>query len=133
MKRLLIIFSLISALTLNFEAGAQQRSNDVFTPIGKYLAQGNTDALSAWFADNLQISVISQETSASKSQAKQILKAFFGNYTPRNFTITHTAGKSKIKYALGELIAGGERFHVTVFVICKDGDLKIQQLSITRA
>ena len=91
---------------------------DVFIPISKYIAQGNADNLSAWFDDT------------SKAQAKQIVKSFFENYTPRSFAINHTAGRDNMKYALGTLKAGGENFSVTIFVSAKGKSFKIQQLKI---
>ena len=103
---------------------------DVFIPISKYMAQGNADNLSAWFDDTLEISVISQASNASKAQAKQIVKTFFENYSPRSFTINHTAGRDNKKYALGTLKAGGESFSVTIFVSAKGKSFKIQQLKI---
>lgn len=111
---------------------AQTKEYDVFVPIGKYLAQGNEEALSAWFADNMEISILSRESTASRSQAKQIIKSFFENYSPRNFSVSHTAGKSKMKYALGILAAGGEKFSVMIVANCKNGTYRIQQLSIQR-
>lgn len=111
---------------------AQQKENDVFVPISKYISQGNVDALSAWFDDNLEISVISKSTEASKAQARQILKTFFESHTPRTFIITHQAGKGNMKYALAELNAGGERFQVMIFVSCVKGSYRIQQLKIDR-
>ncbi|MBO4455740.1 MAG: DUF4783 domain-containing protein [Bacteroidales bacterium] len=107
-------------------------SDDVFIPISKYLAAGNADALSAWFGDNLEIAVLAKESDASRAQARQIVKTFFDNHTPRSFNITHTAGRANMKYALGTLIAGGEAFSVTIFMSCKNDTYKIQQLKIER-
>lgn len=107
-------------------------SYDVFVPIAKYIGQGDAEKLSAWFADNLEISIMSTSNDSSRNQAKQILKTFFSNYTPRSFKINHTASRSNSKYALGYLNAGGEVFMVTIFVCnCKDR-YKIQQLKIDR-
>lgn len=128
-KKIAVITVFLLNCLLSF---AQDSSYDVFAPIGKYLSKGNSEALSAWFADNLQISVISQESTASKSQARQIVKAFFETYTPRDFNISHTAGRSNMKYALGVLNAGGELFSVTIFVTYKGGTYKIQMLNIAR-
>ena len=106
---------------------------DVFIPISKYMAQGNADNLSAWFDDNLEIAVISQGSNASKAQARQIVKTFFDAYTPRSFDISHKASRANMKYALGQLNAGGEVFIVTIFVSSKaDGTYQIQQLKIDR-
>lgn len=109
---------------------AQNGIYDVFVPIAKYLSQGDSDALSAWFADNLEVAVLSRETDASRSQARQILKSFFSSYEPHSFEITHTAGRENMKYALGNLDAGEEKFLVTVFVRSKGDSYKIQQLKI---
>ena len=97
-----------------------------------YIKQGNVDYLSAWFDDNLEISIISSLNNSSKRPARQIVKAFFDSHTPRSFDISHIAGRSNMKYALGTLTAGGENFSVTIFVSFKDGEYKIQQLKIER-
>lgn len=111
---------------------AQTEGNEVFVPISKYLTQGDSEKLSAWFDDSLEISIISSLNNSSKSQARQILKAFFDSHTPRSFDISHIAGRSNMKYALGTLTAGGENFNVTIFISCKNGEYKIQQLKIER-
>ena len=130
--KILVIFafSLCALLCGSTRAAAQSEGYDVFVPISKYLTQGNHDALSAWFADNLEVSILSRSVDASRSQARQIVKAFFDAHTPRSFIITHTAGRANMKYVIGELNAGGENFRVTIFVICQDEKYKIQQLKI---
>ena len=112
MKRL---FTTLAALLLLTVTGlsAQDKGYDVFVPIGKYISQGDAASLSAWFADNLEVSIIS--------------------YTPRSFDISHKASRSNMKYALGQLSAGGEVFVVTIFVSSKaDGTYQIQQFKIDR-
>lgn len=113
-------------------ASAAGDSYDVFVPIGKYLGQGDAERLSAWFADNLEITIFSTTNDSSKKQAKQILKSFFNNHNPRSFEISHTASRSNSKYAIGYLNAGGEVFEVTIFVSGADDGYKIQQLKIDR-
>ena len=127
-----IAFLLAALLGGSLRCAAQKDGYDVFVPISKYLTQGNYDALSAWFADNLEVSVLSRSVDASKSQARQIVKAFFDAHTPRTFNITHTAGRANMKYVIGDLNAGGENYRVTIFVICKDEAYSIQQLKIDR-
>lgn len=127
-----IAAAILPAMLLCAQAQAQSERNDVFTPIGKYMVKGDADCLSAWFDDNLEVCVASQESNASRAQAKQILKTFFDAYTPRSFDITHTAERANMKYALGNLNAGGETFTVTIFVSTKSDGYKIQQLKIER-
>ncbi len=130
MNRLITTTSLLIALSFGVSASAQSGYYDVFVPISKYMAGGDAESLSAWFADNLEITILGNTNDSSKNQARQILKAFFSSYTPREFQIMHTAGRANLKYALGSLHAGGEIFMVTIFVSSKDDVYKIQQLKI---
>ena len=114
------------------DATAQDTGYDVFNPIAKYLAMGDADKLSAWFSDNLEVTIFSDSNDSSRNQARQIMKSFFRSYTPRSFEITHRAGRSNMKYALGTLTAGGEMFIVTIFVGYSDTSYKIQHLKIER-
>lgn len=133
MKRF-IASAFIAAVSILFcsRIMAQDSSYDVFNPIAKYLAKGDADKLSAWFSDNLEVTIFSKSNDSSSNQARQIVKSFFKSYTPRSFEITHKAGRSNMKYALGTLNAGGELFNVTIFVSYKDSDYQIQHLKIER-
>ena len=128
----LIIISVSVLLCGRLSAQNPETTGDVIVPISKYIVQANPDALSAWFADNLEISVLSRETNASRAQAKLIVKSFFDTYTPRSFEVTHSASRANMKYVLGTMNAGGESFLVTIFVTSKDEKCKIQQFKIER-
>lgn len=132
MKNCLSIASAFISLFIGVGSYAQDTSYDVFVPIAKYMQAGDADKLSAWFADNLEITIFTVTNDSSRSQARQILKTFFSSYTPRSFDLTHKAGRANMKYALGSLNAGGEIFIVTIFVSYKDTSYKIQQIKIER-
>lgn len=106
----------------------------VFSSIIKYLSAGDVASLSSWFADNLDITVLSSSRNCSKAQARQILRNFFATYTPRSFEVTHRASDANKKYLIGILNAGGENFQVTIYATSSGGDTyKIQQLGIARS
>ena len=126
-KALLSFVFLASSFAVSFA-----QDQDVFVPIGKYIQRGDSEKLSAWFATNLELDILGNVNDCSKIQAKQIMKDFFITYTPKNFIIIHKSGKAPMKYAIGTLHAGGEKFRVTLFVkISKSGNL-IQQMRIER-
>ena len=105
----------------------------VFSPIIKYLSAGDAASLSTWFADNLDVTVISTSRNCSKKQAREILRNFFASNTPRSFQVTHKASESNKKYLIGLLNAGGELFQVTIYATSNGSDTyRIQQLSISR-
>lgn len=133
MRRTFRLISLIVALLSCGVLAAQPKGYDVFSPIAKYIAAGDAESLSKWFADNLEVSILAHESDASREQARQIVKAFFENYTPRSFNITHTAGRANMKYALATMNAGGEMLMVTLFV-CSKGDegYRIQLFKVER-
>lgn len=132
-RRIKTIWAAVAVMmSLPMTAHAQGEGYDVFTPIAKYIAAGDADKLSAWFSDNLEITIFSSTNDSSRNQACQIMKSFFRSYTPRSFEITHMAGRTNMKYALGTLTAGGEIFIVTIFVGFKDSSYNIQHLKIER-
>lgn len=127
--RILILF--ISILLLSV-SGAKAQNQDVFVPIGKYIQNGDAESLSAWFASNLELDILGKINDCSKVQATQIMKDFFVTYTPKNFSIIHKSGKAPMKYAIGNLNAGGETFRLTLFVKTQSNGNQIQQLRIER-
>lgn len=131
-ERIIGFVAAAAAMLVCTEASAQDSSYDVFNPISKYIACGDAEKLSAWFSDNLEVTIFSNSNDSSRNQARQIMKSFFRSYTPRSFEITHKAGRSNKKYALGTLNAGGEMFTVTIFVNYADTDYRIQHLKIER-
>lgn len=105
----------------------------VFSSITKYLTLGDAASLSSWFAENLDVTVISSTRNCSRKQAQEILRSFFESNTPRSFQITHKASEANKKYLIGLLNAGGELFQVTIYATASAGDTyKIQQLNISR-
>ncbi|MDD2594369.1 MAG: DUF4783 domain-containing protein [Bacteroidales bacterium] len=130
MKKVLLL-ALLSVFSLNI-ASAQQNDQDAFTPIGKYIQSGDYEKLSAWFADNLELDILGAINNCTRNQAKLIMKNFFTNYTPKKFTIIHKSGKAPMKYAVGSLSAGGEKFRIILFVKTTDNITSVQQLKIER-
>ena len=114
------------------QQGQPQNSNDVFTSIGKYIEAGDSEKLSAWFADNLELDITGSVNSCTRSQAKLIMKNFFNNNTPKKFSIIHKSGRPPMSYAVGSLSAGAEKFRVIIYVRTDDGKNSIQQLRIEK-
>lgn len=117
-------FSSVSAQTVS--------EQDVFVPIAKYIQNGDSEKLSAWFAQNLEIDILGTENVCSKAQAKQIIKEFFSNYSPKSFSVSYRSGKPPMRYAVGTLSAGGSKFRVTLFVKTQDDGNFIQQLRVEK-
>lgn len=90
--------------------------SDVFVPISKYIKSGDAERLSAWFASTLEVEMLGNSNVCSKQQAKRIMKEFFNEYSPKEFEVTHRSGKVPMRYAIGNLVAGGSKFRITLHV-----------------
>lgn len=132
MKLIIKLSCLLLALLPTISANAQNSSDDVFVPLSKYITRGDVESLSAWFDNNLEISVLTQGGMASKAQAKQIMKTFFAEHKPESFEVNHTAGKANMKYILARLKTEGELYHVVLFLNSRRGTYRIQQIKIDR-
>ncbi len=105
---------------------------DVFTPIGKYMQNGDYDNLSAWFADNLELDIFGETNTCSRNQARLIMKKFFEEYTPKRFTVMHKSSQATMRYAVAEFAAGGELFRILLYVNGGDGRSYIEQIVVSR-
>ena len=134
----ILLASAIALLGLISRPSAAQNSFvaetpvDVFSPICKYIQTGDSEKLSAWFADNLELDILGAVNNSTRNQARSIMKNFFNNYNPKQFTIIHRSGKAPIKYAVGTLDAGGERFRIILNVKTNEERSYIQHLKIER-
>ena len=113
-------------------ASAQNEVADIFAPISKYMEQGDCEKLSAWFADNLELDILGAVNNCSRNQAKLIMRNFFSNYTPKHLDIIQRSGSSPMKYAVGTLDAGGEKFRIILYVKADGGKSYVEQLKISR-
>ena len=138
MNRLVLILGLLSFLPMRamsqnvVKASVEKDESSVFVPIAKYLQRGDAECLAAWFADNLQVNVMGTVSNCSRSQARQIIRNFFTNYTPRNFDIVYKSGTYPMEYAVGNLDSGGNIFTVTILVKTNDAGNYIEQLKIEK-
>lgn len=135
-----LLLPIIAAFSCN-EAAAQSaapvanmkvQGPDELSSIARYLGNGDVDKLSAWFSASIEIVVLGESNICSRSQAKQILKAFYESYTPNSFEVTHKAAHGNVKYAVGSLKAGGTLFTVTLFLCLKETCYDIHQLKIEK-
>lgn len=131
--------TILSLLLASFSAvvpvilGAQDaESKVVFTSIGNDLKSGDAATFTQWFAEDIEIDVLGTAGVCSRSQARQLMKNFYSRYTPKSFTIVHLSGSLPMRYCIGTLIAGGERFRVTLFVKSQRDIHTLQQIRIEK-
>lgn len=111
---------------------AQEGPKDIFDNIGNDLQRGDATIFAQWFADDIEIDVLGTAGVCSRSQARQLMKNFYARYTPKSFTIVHMSGSLPMRYCIGTLLAGGERFRVTLFLKSDRETHRLQQVRIEK-
>lgn len=120
-------------MTVPLQTKAQdQESKTLFTAIGNDLKSGDAATFAQWFAEDIEIEILGSTGVCSRSQARQLMKKFYSRYTPKSFTIVHLSGAVPMRYCIGTLLAGGERFRVTLFVKSKREEHTLQQVRIEK-
>ena len=128
-----LLGAVLLVLVFCLNTKAQSQGGDVFIPIAKYIQKGDADKLSAWFAKNLEIDIFGNPTECSQTQATQIMKNFFSQYTPKSFVIIHKSGNPPMKYAIGTLKTGSENLRVTLLVRTNPDTPQILRIRIERS
>ena len=90
---------------------------------------GNAKTLSTHFDNSVEVTILDQEGTYSRSQAEVIVRNFFDKYGVKGFRIIHkgeSGGNSK--YAIGKLESNRGTFRTYIYVKKKGDQLLIQQL-----
>lgn len=92
---------------------------------------GDAESIASMCKDKCLISILDDEGAYSKSQATQVLKAFFTKYPSGSFTYVHKgSGSSEGAFGIGTYVSRGEEFRVTVHFKKINGTFKIESISI---
>ncbi|MFT5780332.1 MAG: hypothetical protein ACI837_003294 [Crocinitomicaceae bacterium] len=81
-------------------------------------------------ADNVDITLPSNEGVYSKSQAMHVLKNFFSKHQAKSCSIMHTGNSGDSYYLLADLTAGGESYGVFIYHKASNGSHVIQKITI---
>jgi len=92
---------------------------------------GNAGLLAQHFNNTVEFNMLDNENIYSKVQAEIILREFFKNNVPVDFSLLHQGGKESSKYAIGILTTqNNKKFRVTFLIKNIDNKSFIHQLRI---
>jgi hypothetical protein len=127
-----LLLACIYAIIPSTAYSQDDESKVLFTSIGDDLKSGDAATFAQWFAEDMEVDVMGNAGVCSRSQARQLMKNFYERYTPKSFSIVHMSGSLPMRYCIGNLIAGGERFRVTLFVKTQRETHQLQQIRIEK-
>ncbi|OFY16891.1 MAG: hypothetical protein A2X11_00740 [Bacteroidetes bacterium GWE2_42_24] len=109
----------------------QAQGKDIIPVIEKALTAGNSQLISTYFADHVNLSLPGTDGVYSKEQAGAILKEFFTRHKPTQFKVTHK-GKSGegASYFVGTLTCGAKKFSLYVLLHKTANNSTIKQFQV---
>jgi len=96
------------------------------------IRKGDARKLSAFFHQNLEMTILDKDYMSSKIQATRILEDFFRNNKPVDFSISFEGTKEKSKYVIGTLNTKNKNFRINIFFLNKGEEMLIYYLSIEK-
>ena len=123
---------ILTILLLNTLVLSQVLGQTVPEGLVEAMAQGDASAISEYFHQSLEMSILEQDYECSKNQATRIMESFFKKHKPTEFKVSFEGTKEQSKYAIGTLSTKEGTFRVNLFFINKQGLRLIYYLSIEK-
>jgi len=106
---------------------------DVFDDIALAIKSGNYREVAKYFGTRVELKINNADNMYSKAQAELILKEFFDNNPPVNFTIKHKSNASKgLQYVIGYLQTTTGKFRTYILLKEYDSKLYIQEMQFDK-
>jgi len=112
--------------------GAESNAQEIPDQIMSALAKGDAKEISKHFHSSVQLILLDSEGMYNREQAEQILRIFFSQHQPTDFTVRHEGGSltKDSRFIIGILRTGKGIYRVSLFLKIIDGNLSIHQLRI---
>ncbi|MCF0166054.1 MAG: DUF4783 domain-containing protein [Bacteroidales bacterium] len=108
------------------------QDSDVFVPLCKYLQKGDADSFSAWFADIIDLQMLTTTKTCSRNQACEIMREFFRSYSPKEVQTIYKGGEYPHRYCIVNYFGGGETFRVTMAVQSSESGNWVELLKVEK-
>jgi len=109
----------------------QQEDADVIEDIATEIRGANSTTLSGYFNETVDLTLLDNEGTYSKSQAELIMKDFFTKNPPDTFEINHQGSSNKGSiYAIGTYVTTDNSYRNYILLKKISGDLKITQFRL---
>lgn len=121
MKYLFIIFFLPTSMLF-----AQPNFSSVISAV----KAGNVQSINKYFDLNVDVTVGDNDGTYSKTQATEVVRAFFAKNTPSQCSMVHSgaARDGASYYCIGNLSAGDNKFRIYIFFKKIDTTYLIQEM-----
>ncbi|MEQ8239076.1 MAG: DUF4783 domain-containing protein [Cyclobacteriaceae bacterium] len=107
--------------------------DNITVNIGQALKAGSSKELIKYCNSNIEIKIDGNGANYSLNQAEEVLKSFFLNNPPRNFTFIHQGQSPEgLKYNIGSYKMGDGSYRVVMVIKDIKGSLKIDTITFSK-
>lgn len=116
-------------ICLLFSTNHLHAGTTILEDIAFAIQTNNVKKLAAIFDETVEITILTKESSYSKTQAEVVIRDFFSKHTPKSFEFIHDGSSNKqSKYGIGKLVASDGIFRTYVFLKLVNSNYLIQEL-----
>lgn len=106
---------------------------EIFAPIKDALKAGSAKEAAKHFNQSLDVNLEGEIKTYSKAQAEFVLRDFFKNHPPSDFTIVHTgSSKGGLQYAIGNYKSGSDLYNVLIRVKQSGSTYLVHEISFVK-
>jgi hypothetical protein len=117
------LFFAILLFPLSMSAG------DILDNIAAAISSSNAAALSKYFDNTVDITVVDKQSVYSKAQAQVVVQDFFTKNPVKHFALIHRGSSAQgSSYGIGNLVSGTQSFRVYFFVKLRSASYFIQEM-----
>ena len=121
----------VGVFTLISQLGWAQA--EIFAPIKDALKAGSAKEAVKYFNQSLDINLEGEVKTYSKAQAEFVLRDFFKNHPPSDFSIVHTgSSKGGLQYAIGNYKSGSDLYNVLIRVKQSGNNYLVHEISFVK-
>lgn len=121
------LFFLLVFSSMTFLLSAQGTGME---SINQAINSGNADALTRYFADNVEISIQDKEQVYTKAKAADVVRTFFSANKPKRFSPMHKGNsrENSDQYCIGNLDSSTGNFRVYLYLKTSGSSVTIQEM-----
>lgn len=123
MRNLFFLLLLIPAFSFG-------QTNASLESITAALNAGDVEALSKYFAPNVEISIEDKEQVYAKAKATEVIRTFFNTNKPKSFNQMHkgVSRENSDQYCIGNLSSASGNYRVYLYLKVSGSNLAIQEI-----
>jgi hypothetical protein len=125
--------SVLIVLLISFHTEILAQGGDVIDQVKETIKAGSAKELSKYLNQTVDVTLDGSPQSYSKAQAEFVLRDFFKQHPPAEFSIIHQgSSKGGQPFAIGQFKSGGETYRVLMKIKAINSQQLVHEISFSK-